>query len=229
MAFDLSRHPRVDGRRRATEPCVWKPEELSVREAITLLGNRLGELMSRDSSYARVKVLVACGDASLMAAGRFAYSYKARLSAWQMMAELEGAAAEDVIRAYKMKLSGEVLLVEFSELRAAVEAFLFRVAPTNEPLNGDRMISIFRTHWEREGAPTRSHDRLIDRLGWLIRGRRQFGLPQASRLVARGGRWLESDTYASVFLAFIDTTTGGDLDSSITRQPTLRSWRAFCY
>jgi hypothetical protein len=239
-AYDLARHPRY-GRlpRSAGEPKVWSADELTVREAVTLLGNRIAEALEARTEYALVKVAVACADAVLMARGQYVYTYHARAARFK--AEICGISAtlrKVALQGYSAKLANVPFECSSDDLRTAViDAFSDL---TGQPIEGlDRTARCFRYAWacDAERCGWGMAHKLANRIIAASRAIRHLGAFQTIRLLCESSE-PQPVIYATVVHTFLasrgadrrSVSTTHTIPERLTDSPekVVQVWRAFC-
>jgi hypothetical protein len=222
FAFDLARMPRYGRAPRLSEPVkVWQPDELTRREAVSLILNRLAESLEVVTPYSRVKVAIACGDALLVAAGRYDTGYGSRARRFEELSTPISPASRQLIQAaYRSKLAAELERVSPRQLRAVVEEVLRTIAPELDRRES-RAYPVLALLWEEDAAAAGWSPllRLLDRNSLRARAIARLGYRQSRRLF-RAYRYPQAAVYADLLRAVAGE--GDDLSNS------LRAWRAVC-
>ena len=219
MAFDLARRPRLDQRRRRTPPTTWQASDLDVREALTLISNRVGELVGHDTPYHRVKLMVACGDAQLMARGLYASTYSARASAYSALEDIDVRTQGLVVDAYRIKLAGGLESVDMRTVREVLDITVASIVPRAQVADDTEWRLVVAQIWSVQRARSVA-GRAAEWFGRLMRARRQSGAVKACLNVHS--------------LVCAEAVIVADLLRLLRRDPSdagdvLVRWRALCY
>jgi hypothetical protein len=238
-AYDLARHRRY-GRlpRTAGEPRLWSADELSTREAVTLLSNRLAESLDARCPYSAIKVAVACGDAILMSRGQYAFGYRARESLFASDTEsLTPSVCRVALNGYSAKLRGSPFLCDDEELRDAVREAFSIITGQNDFGNWVKTASCFSNAWTLDArlSEWRALHKVADALAVGVRASRRLGVARTLQFLRRVP-YPAAAIYAAVVQAFLLPLPGSgpwpsvcDIPKSVandTKELT-RVWKAF--
>lgn len=225
-AFDLARQPRTgDLPRRAKPPRVWQARDLSRREAVSLLGNRVGELLgASEPSYARVKVGVSVGDAMLIAAGEYELGYAERARRFAQLPDLPDAIEQVVIDSYAAKLGRRELELDPLAVREAVRSAISNLLDTSQlgdPAAVRRGVS---RCWAQEAA-AHPLSGVLERSVHGLRGARVVA-PRAALAAACGRERADVVAYADLLSHY---ATVGEDPHHERRRSVVAAWKAYCF
>lgn len=238
-AFDLVRQPRVGPLPRlARSPRVWEPTDLGAREAVSLILNRVAESMAEQTPYSRVKVAVACGDAILVAHGRYDVGYARRAQLFAALAsELRHLYEAEILEAYEAKLTGRLVDISLEQLQALVTESIARIEPHVALDRWDRTYAALAAVWrlDMKKLTCWSGGSWGREVAVAVRAAARVGGTRTVRLYSFC-RQPQVAVYAAVARAFVAlmaaTTTAalpGDVPAQLAtdRDELLRLWRAF--
>jgi hypothetical protein len=241
-AFDLARQKRAGplpwG---STPPRVWNATELTAREAMTLIGNRIAVHLDKQTPYTAVKLAVATGDAVLVSMGTYELGYARRKAQFSKIASsLPSTLATTATRGYEAKLTGQLPQLNAAELAAAVTESFTVVSKTLSHFPADDAGSMIersvsdrvRLAWEEDARAARWGRVLVlaETVFTVLRGRKHLGVGGSVRLALRTGS-VEAAIYANLIARLIGCHVEGDGVASSWTLPDehlLRLWRAYC-
>jgi hypothetical protein len=240
-AFDLARQQQAGELPRVARPArVWMPDQLTRREAIALLNNRIGEWAELGTHYSRIKVAVACGDATLIARKQFVPGYRGRSEVFATIAhELAPELAEAGTAGYRSKLSGDLEPMPAGQLAAAVAALLRAPLAVGTDHTWQGLYAEYSAAW-REDAQQAGWGivaRAADRLGTALRARSALPVGRVKQ-VMRTWRYPTAAVYAGLTSMLVNGSRGadherrplpGDVPGALASDvdELLQLWRAF--
>jgi hypothetical protein len=237
-AYDLARHRRY-GRlpRTARKPRLWSASELSTREALTLLSNRLAESLDTRSAYSAIKVAVACGDAILMVRGQYAFGYGPRERLFASAMESVPASVHAVAsNGYSAKLRGSLFTCDDDDLKDAVRETLAIITAQSCDESWARTATCFKDAWASDARllEWRAVHKVADRLTLCFRASRRLGVVRVLQFL-RTVPDPAPAIYATVVQAFLLPNRDcwprtSDVPKSVASntEELIRLWKAFC-
>jgi hypothetical protein len=244
-AYDLARSPRIGpvplG---AGNPRRWQANDLDSREAVTILSNRIGEVIEKRTPYTLAKVAAACGDALLIIAGLYEAGYRQRLNSLDRLPVTVPPRVKEVARTgYVTKLGGDVHPVEARDVESAVQVVLEKSVLASSPkLSLNSWTSLHGAFSATSDASERrgsGYAAWIDVIGLMARGSRVLGPAESLRFICHWRRPSDAIFAALVRVFSVGVRSGRPLSHAFhvpedvprglapNLPHLLKSWRAF--
>jgi hypothetical protein len=241
-AFDLARQQRsAPLPRGSAPPRLWLASELTAREALTLMGNRIAVHLEKRTPYTAVKLAIAAGDAVLISRGLYDLGYARRQARFETVeASLQTTLATTAASGYEGKLTGKMPGISDAQLAAAVAEAFYEVSGGcpgaserhNKVPAAGSVFERVRRAWTEDARAARwgRSSVIAESLFAILRARKHLGTRRSVRLTLLTGR-IEAAIYANLIARFI----GCDIDREdlgacwlIPEEDLLPMWWAYC-